>query len=353
MSTHKPRGYSVNDFLSWDERKELVLQPKFQRRDVWAPKAKSHLIDTILRGLPIPIIFIRQNVDPRQRRTIREVVDGQQRLRSVISFIKDEYPVLKSQNPTFGDLTFSQLPSEIQANFLNYEFSVVILEGATDQDVLEIFARLNTYAQKLTYQELFNAKYFGQFKQTVYSLGLQHLEFWRVNGILRDRQIIRMAEAELVSELVVTMLTGIQHRRRMIKELYEKYDDEFRDGERVQKEFQSVIDTLAGCFNTKLKESIYSGRVIFHSLFCAFYHVKYGIPATPELDTGGMLRQLTSSGLIRIRESLFALETKYKRTPVLDEIRKFVEACQKATSDRAQRITRTKTIADYIIRAIE
>ena len=106
MSTHKPRGYSVNDFLSWHERQELVLQPKFQRRDVWSPKAKSHLIDTILRGLPIPIIFIRQDVDPQKRRTIREVVDGQQRLRSVISYSKDEFPVLKSQNPTFGGQTF-------------------------------------------------------------------------------------------------------------------------------------------------------------------------------------------------------------------------------------------------------
>ncbi|MBI4639228.1 MAG: DUF262 domain-containing protein, partial [Candidatus Tectomicrobia bacterium] len=229
MSAYKPRAYSVNDFLSWDDRKELILQPKFQRRDVWSPKAKSHLIDTILRGLPIPIIFIRQNVDPLQRRTIREVVDGQQRLRSIISFAKDEFSILKSQNPSFGGLTFSKLPSEIQENFLNYEFSVVLLEGATDADVLDIFARLNTYAQTLTPQELLNAAYFGQFKQAVYSLGYEHLEFWRGNGILQDRQIIRMAEAELTSELLITMLSGIQHRRVRIKESYEKYGIQLRE----------------------------------------------------------------------------------------------------------------------------
>lgn len=351
MSTHKPRGYSVNDFLSWHDRGELVLQPKFQRRDVWSIKAKSHLIDTILRGLPIPIIFIRQNIDPRQHRTIREVVDGQQRLRSVISFAKDEFHVLGSQNPTFGGQKFSQLSSETQENLLNYEFSVVLLEGATDQDVLDIFARLNTYAQKLTFQELLNAAYYGQFKQTVYSLGYDHLEFWRGNGILKDRQIVRMAEAEMVSELLVTMLAGIQHRKAKIKEFYEKYDDKFSDRGRVEKEFKSIIGTIAECFGSKLKGSIYSKKITFHSLFCAFYHVKYGIPSTKELGSAGTLRQTISSNLPRIRESLFELESKYKKTSIPDEIRTFFEACQKSTADRDQRIVRTKTIADHIIRA--
>jgi hypothetical protein len=56
---------------------------------------------------------------------------------------------MKSQNPTFGNLRFSEIPAEAQRQFLNYEFSVVILEDAGDRVVLDIFARLNTYAQKL------------------------------------------------------------------------------------------------------------------------------------------------------------------------------------------------------------
>jgi len=353
MSTHKPRAYSVNDFLSWNEREELILQPKFQRRDVWPTKAKSHLIDTILRGRPIPIIFIRQNVDPRQRRTIREVVDGQQRLRSVIAFSKDEFPVLKSQNPSFGGLTFSQLPSETQEDFLNYEFSVVLLEGATDADVLDIFARLNTYTQKLTNQELLNAAFFGPFKQTVYSLGYEHLEFWRGNGILSDRQVIRMAEAELCSELIVTILAGIQHRRGRIKELYVKYDDVFTEKDRIENEFKSIIDMIVRCFENRLRGSIYSKRIIFHSLFCAFYHGRYGIPSTPELGPGGVLRQLTSLDLIHVRESLLSLENRYKKSPIPDDLKAFFEASQGGTADRDKRIVRTKTIFDYIIHAIQ
>lgn len=348
MSTHKPRGYSVNDFLSWDERNELILQPRFQRRDVWSQKAKSHLIDTILRGLPIPIIFIRQKVDPQQRKTIREVVDGQQRMRSVISYSKDEYPVIKSQSPSFGGMKFSQLPQDAQQRFLTYEFSVVLLEEVSDADVLDIFARLNTYAQKLTQQELLNAAYFGEFKQTVYTLGYEHLEFWRQNRILIDRQIMRMAEAELTTELLVVMLTGIQHRRNKIKELYGGKDDDFPERERVIKEFKAVIDTLAKCLGDSLRDTIFGRRVLFYSLFCAFYHIMYGIPNTSDLGQGGLQRQPLSSTLERIKDSLVSLSRKYKSPAPGQDIEKFIAASQKATGDREQRIMRVKTILGYI-----
>jgi hypothetical protein len=337
MSTHKPRGYSVNDFLSWDERKELVLQPRFQRRDVWSPKAKSHLIDTILRGLPIPIIFIRQNVDPQQRKTIREVVDGQQRLRAVTSYSRDEFPIVKSQSPSFGGKKFSQLPQDAQQRFLNYEFSVVLLEEVSNEDVLDIFARLNTYAQKLTAQELLNAAYYGQFKQTVYALGYEHLEFWRQNRILIDRQIMRMAEAELASELLVVMLTGIQHRRNKIKDLYEGKDDDFPGKERVAKEFKTVIDTVANCLGDAMRDTIFGRRVLFYSLFCAFYHVMYGIPNTPEVGAGGKHRQLTHSALHKVKDALLGLSRRYKSAPDDPDIAKFIAASQKATGDREWR----------------
>jgi len=352
MSSHKPRAYSVNDFLSWNDRNELVLQPKFQRRDVWSTKAKSHLIDTILRGLPIPIIFVRQNVDPQRRKTVREVVDGQQRLRAVISFAKDEFAVLKSQNPSSGGKKFSQMPLDTQQRFLNHEFSVVLLEEVSDADVLDIFARLNTYAQKLTAQELLNAAYFGEFKQTVYSLGYEHLEFWRQHGILQDRQIMRMAEAELTTELLVVMLLGIQHRRSKIEDLYENKDDSFPERDKVVKEFKSIIDSITSCLGTSLRNTIFYRRVLFYSLFCAFSHVMYGIPKTPELGTGGEHRQMSVTEMRRVKDALDGLSKKYKGSSPSQEIKKFISACQKGTGDREQRIIRVKTIAEYIRKAI-
>ena len=63
MKNFDSRTYSINDFIEWEERKQLEISPKFQRRSVWSPQAKSYLIDTILKDKPLPKIFIRATTD--------------------------------------------------------------------------------------------------------------------------------------------------------------------------------------------------------------------------------------------------------------------------------------------------
>jgi hypothetical protein len=186
METHKPRTATINDFREWDERKELVLAPEFQRRKVWGPKARSFLIDTILNGFPIPAIHIRQKIDVGTKKTIRQVVDGQQRLGAILDYIKDGFSVMKVHNKKYGGLTFSELPGDVQEKFLEYDLFVDFLIGATDSDVLEVFARINSYTIVLNPQEKLNAEFSGKFKQLVYRLGREHLEFWRKNQILTN-----------------------------------------------------------------------------------------------------------------------------------------------------------------------
>lgn len=80
--------FKVSDFITWYKNNTLTLDPKFQRRSVWNPKSKSFLIDTIIRGLPIPVIILRdRKTNLETYLPTKEVVDGQQRLRSVITFI--------------------------------------------------------------------------------------------------------------------------------------------------------------------------------------------------------------------------------------------------------------------------
>ncbi len=135
------RNYSVRDFEEWRERDELVLAPKFQRRDVWSDKARSYLIDTILRGKPIPKIYMRQDINPKTRRTTREIVDGQQRLRSVLGFIKNGFKISKAHHKDFRGKYFSGLDKDTQRGILKYEFVVDlvvrhILEEIDDELIL-------------------------------------------------------------------------------------------------------------------------------------------------------------------------------------------------------------------------
>ena len=79
--------YTISDFAEWELSKQLELTPRFQRRSVWPDRAKSYFIDTVLRGLPCPPLFIRASIDAETFRSVREVVDGQQRLRTVLGYI--------------------------------------------------------------------------------------------------------------------------------------------------------------------------------------------------------------------------------------------------------------------------
>ena len=143
------RNYSVKDFAEWEEREELELVPKFQRRDVWSAKAKSYLMDTIIRGKSNPKLYMRQDIAPRNQRTKREIVDGQQRLRTVLSFLRDGFKLSKAHNRDLGGKCYSQLDTSTQRDILKFEFSVDLLQDMPDNEIYDLFARINTYSERM------------------------------------------------------------------------------------------------------------------------------------------------------------------------------------------------------------
>jgi len=80
---------ATNQKISWFRKEDIAgnldLSPDFQRRRVWTPEQSSYLIDTILSGLPIPELYIRSSSTPGGDSRY-ELVDGQQRIRSVLTF---------------------------------------------------------------------------------------------------------------------------------------------------------------------------------------------------------------------------------------------------------------------------
>lgn len=209
---------------------------------------------------------MRHDVDPRTRKSIREIVDGQQRIRTILNYLEDGFTVEKVHNEDYARMYFSQLPQDVQRDFLKYQISVDILTGADDANVLDIFARLNTYTVRLNKQELLNAKFFGAFKSTVYTLGYEYLNFWTENKILNNREISRMGEAELTSELVIQILDGIQDRKR-IEEYYKRYDDNFGKKTEVIRKFRETIDTITSIMGDTLSSSTFASKPLFYTLF--------------------------------------------------------------------------------------
>lgn len=232
--------FTVSDFLSWQRDNSLNLSPPFQRRSVWKPDARSYFIDTVVRGLPTPIVYLRQRVDLDTQKPVREVVDGQQRLRTVLAFVdplslknkslknkfnpaRDQFLVKHEHNEEISGNPFKKLNKHYKERILEYEFSVHVLPiTVEDREVLEIFARLNATGLKLNRQELRNAQYYGKFKSEMYRLALQQFDRWRDWKILTDDQISRMFEVELTSDLVMSMIEGLTDKTQNRQTIYTK-----------------------------------------------------------------------------------------------------------------------------------
>ncbi|WP_278265268.1 DUF262 domain-containing protein [Nocardia sp. AG03] len=231
--------YTVTDFLEWKRQGVLNLRPYFQRGDVWTPKAKSYLIDTLIRGYPVPVIYLQNKHDRKAIKNVRQVVDGQQRLRTILAYIspdvledkteRDSFSILPSHNKNFAGMSFRELPDHVQQTIADTELSVHVLPATlSDRHLLQLFARLNSTGERLNDQELRNAEYHGELKTLAYRLSYDQLDRWQEWGIFTPRSLAQMRDVELTSELMLLTLTGIQSKNRSsIDALYKRYDDEF------------------------------------------------------------------------------------------------------------------------------
>lgn len=346
MKNFDSRTYSINDFRGWNDRKELELQPKFQRRSIWSDKARSYLMDSVVRGKPIPKIFIRQDIDPKTKKTVREVVDGQQRLRTIFSFLQDGFKMNKAHSADYGGKFYSELPEEVQTGILKYELSVDLLLDAPDKEVLDIFARLNSYAVKLNPQELRNATYFGEFKTLAYSLGLEYVSFWTANSIFSDAQVLRMDEAELASDLLVALLDGTKSRKA-IDAYYKRHDDELKEKSKLTLNFRRTMDAIGAFSAGALAQSPFKSPVLFYSLFCAVHHHLSGLP-----NMKLARKPFKEAQYPKVWSALESVDGIIKQEKPEGAESKFVDSLKRHTTDEPVRQARTEFLVKMIAKKL-
>lgn len=339
MKSFDSRTYSINDFVEWDKAGQLELNPRFQRRPVWTDKAKSYLMDTIIRGKPIPKIFIRQRINVSTKTSTRDVVDGQQRLRTILSFIKDGFVISKRQNQEYGGQKFSQLPEDVQAQILAYEVSVDLLINLPDSEVLDIFSRLNSYAVLLNEQEKINADHFGPFKVLADKIGHKYNEYWINQGILTPKNIVRMLEVNLVADLLIAMMEGIKSKKQ-IKKFYDQYEKEFEeDTDDLEQRFDGVVAVISSLFPEGLADTEFRRPHVFYSLFTTVAHCLYGLP-----NCTGLRKELEGSAKEPARNALDKVEEIFEAESfdMLTKLeQQFLQDSRRATTDEAVRLRRT------------
>ncbi len=272
--------FTVADILTWLEDKTLVVNRQYQRKaGVWPTPAKAYLIDTILRGLPMPKIYIRTKTDTVSRRSYREVVDGQQRLLAIQAFSKDEFPLGSSRDffEEFAGKRYLDLDEESKRKFLEYMVSVEQLLNAPDRVVFDVFRRLNTYNYNLSPQELRHGKYHGEFRTSVVTSSQYWGFFWDKHRVLNNRARVRMADDELMAQMFGIVLEGVTDGGQpKIERLYKKYDTAMPQhvNSRVDRTMEYIDDNLSPALETGL-----AGSPHFLMLFAAVAHAQFGIPS--------------------------------------------------------------------------
>lgn len=224
MQGSTPQHYTVADFLKWYDDNELVLNPKFQRGPVWSPPARSYLIDSLLRGYPIPKLLLRTTVDRDSRRTVRDVVDGQQRLRTIIDFVNNKL-VLGAKSREYKGKRYSDLDGEEKDALLAYKLTCEQLINASDEDVLEVFLRINSYTVPVNEPELRNARFDNAFSDLVKDTVKLLRPVWELE-VLSNRERVRMADQAVVAEIFSYFLSGVgDGGESRLTKLYEELEE--------------------------------------------------------------------------------------------------------------------------------
>ena len=156
---------SIKDLADYKE--EYVVRPPYQRKSVWSRKKQQALLDSLFRRYYIPRIVIRM-VRLDEDRTVKEVIDGQQRIITAQDFFADQLPLpntLKDVYPSLPGKTYSKLPADVR-KFVDKElkYNADIVKGIEDPKNPEhqrvasgIFWRLQL-GEPLTYMEIAHAQ---------------------------------------------------------------------------------------------------------------------------------------------------------------------------------------------------
>lgn len=255
----------IQDLENINKRDELNLSPWYQRRSVWTATQKGYLINSLFANAPIPTCYIRHYLDVDAEKSVKEVVDGQQRLRAILDYLADEFPA--PVEPGGTKVYFSDLPKAERVDFKMKKLSIGTLVGATDADVIDIFGRINSVAKVLKPQEKRNAAYSGAMKQFCLRLGAKYVDFWRRTNLFTATDISRMEEVQFVSELIYNMIEGLSDfSQTRLNKLYKDYDEEFEEAEEIQTRFEDVMAQMLEVEDT-IVATIFNRSPIFFSLF--------------------------------------------------------------------------------------
>lgn len=324
-----PSNKKISELYKRVKEETLILQPDFQRKLVWSSKHKEAFIDTILKGMPFPEIYIAQSgIDIQKIETQEVVVDGQQRLSTIIQYI-DEADDSKIFGKTISK--FKDLDAQDKKDFLNYNVVIRDLEDVTPELIREVFRRINQTKFSLEQIEIQNAIYDGEFistaKDILESVEVDHLP------IFSDSEISRMSDLHFILSILSTIeLGGYFSRDVEIEKMVAKFNDSYPNNNITSKRIVKILKDIKSL--NLPEDSIWYRKSNFFTLLVELYN-----------NNDVNLEQLKPM-LLQFESNVL----QNKNTNNVDNIySKYYSYMYTGTNSRQARVIRGKILSDEVL----
>lgn len=184
---YRTKDYAFEVILSkYGEEEDdntTLYVPDYQREFVWKNDKRSKFIESVLLGMPLTPFLVSE--DDMQR---LEIIDGSQRIRTLISFHNNEFSLRKLEKLTELDgAKFKDLPIRLQRYLRNQDFKIIVVSDASAEIRQDIFERINTTSEGLTDSEIRKGSFSGSFYDLVLDLK-QNEDFRDICPVSKDRE---------------------------------------------------------------------------------------------------------------------------------------------------------------------
>jgi hypothetical protein len=251
---------SVKELVGMVRDGLIDIAPEYQRQFRWTDEAQSTFIESVFLGIPIPSLFTAANPDGRW-----ELIDGVQRLSSLIRFIGDDQAraiigkaplrlVELAKLSLFNGKTFLELPSSVQLQFSLRPLKVTTISDKSDHSVrFDLFERLNTGGVKLEPQEIRRCIFQGPFNELLRRLA-QYPAFRKVVKLQKSK------EHDATREELVLRFFAFYHNYKSFDHSVIDFLNDYMDAASQQSDFADDERLFKEVFD-KLQIALPSGIV--------------------------------------------------------------------------------------------
>lgn len=251
---------TISEFYENHQMGKYVYDVAYQRESgIWSEDSRAFLIDSIFKNYPMPPIFMKSHVDTKSGKTVYDIVDGKQRLETILAFIDDGLaltayfaddsiftkPIMGTKKDISG-LKFSKIKGVNEFDFFvrqfwTYSLDIEYLYEDNPDLIANVFDRLNRGGERLRRQELRNAK-FHSTKLLKIIQDLAALNFWVQR--YRRLKVVRMEEVEFISELFFLVAEGkiLDSNQTVLDALYKEYESANLTS--VEEEFIAITNII-------------------------------------------------------------------------------------------------------------